>query len=127
MNNPENEAMDSNIKNSADLLIELGCEELPPKSLSKVGNALFAGFLEQLEKAELSFSKSGSKVYYTPRRLALLISGVAASQPDQVIDRKGPALSAAFDDENQPTAAAAGFGCMSALKAERWLEGKQGT
>ena len=109
MNNPVNEAMDSKIKNSADLLIELGCEELPPKSLSKVGNALFAGFLEQLEKAELSFSKSGSKVYYTPRRLALLISGVAASQPDQVIDRKGPALSAAFDDENQPTAAAAGF------------------
>lgn len=121
MNKPGNTGMDSKTQNSADLLIELGCEELPPKSLSKLGNALFSEFLNQLDKAELSFNRGDSKVYYTPRRLALLISGVAASQPDQVIDRKGPALSAAFDAENQPTAAATGF-ARSVSKAVEELD-----
>lgn len=94
---------------SADLLIEIGCEELPPKSLSKLGQALFSEFLSQLGKAQLTFDAEKSRMYYTPRRLALLISDVAGSQADQVIERKGPALIAAFDDENQPTKAASGF------------------
>jgi glycyl-tRNA synthetase beta chain len=93
----------------ADLLIEIGCEELPPKSLSKLGLALFKEFLSQLGKAQLTFDAEKSRMYYTPRRLALLISDVAGSQADQVIERKGPALIAAFDDENQPTKAASGF------------------
>jgi len=101
--------MVSNPTGTADLLIELGCEELPPKSLSRLGQTLFDGFLNQLKKAELTFNVEGSHAFYTPRRLALLISDVAAKQPDQVIDRKGPALAAAFDAENQPTPAAAGF------------------
>jgi len=94
---------------SADLLIELGCEELPPKSLPNLGQTLFDGFLAQLKQAQLGFDAGASRVYYTPRRLALLISGVAERQPDQVLERKGPALSAAFDADNQPTPAAAGF------------------
>lgn len=109
MNNAVITGLENKTQGPADLLIELGCEELPPKSLSMLGNALFSEFLDQLDKAELSFNRESSRVYYTPRRLALLLSGVAASQPDQVIDRKGPALSAAFDGENQPTAAATGF------------------
>ncbi|MCP4048954.1 MAG: glycine--tRNA ligase subunit beta, partial [Gammaproteobacteria bacterium] len=103
----------SNIENllagSADLLIELGCEELPPKSLPRVGQALFDGFLAHLNKAELGFDAATSRLYYTPRRLALLISGVAGSQPDQVLERKGPALAAAFSADKQPTPAALGF------------------
>ena len=106
MNNMSNA---SKAPDSADLLIELGCEELPPKSLPKLGQTLFDGFLAQLNKAELGFDASASRVYYTPRRLALLISGVMERQPDQVLERKGPALSAAFDADNQPTPAAAGF------------------
>ena len=97
------------VSGSADLLIELGCEELPPKSLPKVGQALFDGFLAQLNKAELEFDAAASRLYYTPRRLALLISGVAESQPDQVLERKGPALAAAFNADKQPTPAALGF------------------
>jgi len=93
----------------ADLLIELGCEELPPKSLPTLGKVLFSGFLTQLEKAGLSFDGGASRVFYTPRRLALLISAVAESQPDQVLERKGPALVAAFDADNQATPAAIGF------------------
>jgi glycyl-tRNA synthetase beta chain len=95
--------------NCADLLIELGCEELPPKSLPGLGKALFEGFSSQLVKAELAFEASASRVYYTPRRLTLMMSGVANRQPDQVLERKGPALAAAFDADGQPTPAAAGF------------------
>ena len=109
MNKPDNTGMIANPPGSADLLIELGCEELPPKSLSRLGQTLFDGFLNQLKKAELTFNAESSHSFYTPRRLTLLISGVAGKQPDQVTDRKGPALAAAFDAENQPTPAATGF------------------
>lgn len=109
MNNPDNTGNANKTPVSADLLIELGCEELPPKSLPKLGQTLFDGFLAQLKQAQLGFDAGASRVYYTPRRLALLISGVAERQPDQVLERKGPALAAAFDAENQPTPAAAGF------------------
>ena len=109
MNNPDNTGMVNGPQGSADLLIELGCEELPPKSLTKLGEAFLGEFLNQLKKAELSFDANKSRAYYTPRRLALFVSCVADSQPDQVIDRKGPALTAAFDADKQPTPAASGF------------------
>jgi len=109
VNNPGNTGIANSYPGSADLLIELGCEELPPKSLSILGQSLFDGFLDQLNKAELTFNAANSRAYYTPRRLALLISGVAGHQPDQVTERKGPALIAAYDSENQPTPAAIGF------------------
>ena len=80
----------------ADLLIELGCEELPPKSLPKLGNSLLAGFSAQLKKAGINFDSTASRVFYTPRRLALLMRSVADSQPHQVLERKGPAVAAAF-------------------------------
>jgi len=93
----------------ADLLIELGCEELPPKSLAKLGNTLFSAFSAQLEKAGLTFDAANSRVFYTPRRLALLMSAVASRQPDRVLERKGPAFEAAFGPDGQPTPAAIGF------------------
>jgi len=99
----------NNSANKADLLIELGCEELPPKSLSVLGQTLFETFRAQLEKAEFAFDADSSRFYYTPRRLAVLMADVAASQPDQVTERKGPALASAFDADNKPTAAAVGF------------------
>ena len=93
----------------ADLLIELGCEELPPKSLAVLGRSLFDGFLQQLDRQELDFDRTASRYYYTPRRLAVLVSKLAARQPDQALERKGPALSAAFDAQNNATPAALGF------------------
>ena len=110
MNKSNNTGMVTNSPESADLLIELGCEELPPKSLSKLGQTLFVEFLNQLKKAGLTFSVDGSRAFYTPRRLALLISDVAVKQPDQVTERKGPALAAAFDVDNRPTPAASPAG-----------------
>ena len=99
---------DSGVQN-ADLLIELGCEELPPKSLPQLGQSLLSGFSAQLKKAGLNFDADASKVFYTPRRLALLMSQVADGQADQVLERKGPAVSAAFDADGKPTPAAMGF------------------
>lgn len=94
---------------TADLLIELGCEELPPKTLPKLAKAFFEGLKSQLAKAQLDFNSEASRFYYTPRRLTLKMSAVAASQPDQTLERRGPALSAAFDAEQKPTPAAIGF------------------
>ncbi len=109
MNKPLTPDMKGTNPVPADLLIELGCEELPPKSLPMLGQAFFDGFVAQLNKVELTFNAGASRVFYTPRRLALLISGVADRQPDQVFERKGPALASAFGPDGQPTPAAVGF------------------
>ncbi len=94
---------------SPHLLIEVGCEELPPKSLAGLAQSLLAGLSGQLDKARLSFDVAASRAYYTPRRLGLLMAEVATQQPDQSMERKGPAVSAAFDNDGQPTPAAMGF------------------
>jgi glycyl-tRNA synthetase beta chain len=93
----------------ADLLIELGCEELPPKSLDELRQALFNAITAGLERCGLGFRAKGSRDYSTPRRLAVLLRDVAARQPDQQQERRGPAVAAAFDAAGQPTAAALGF------------------
>jgi glycyl-tRNA synthetase beta chain len=92
-----------------DLLIEIGCEELPPKALDDLREALFAGVCSGLEHSNIGFDVSTSHAYSTPRRLAMLLSGVAARQPDQEQDRRGPALDVAYDEQGQPSAAALGF------------------
>ena len=104
MNKPEN-----TMPQTADLLIEIGCEELPPKSMPALAKSLFNGFTGLLKKSELAFDQASSRAFYTPRRLALLIGKVADRQPDQVLERKGPAVAAAFDADNQATPAAKGF------------------
>ncbi|RRJ83492.1 glycine--tRNA ligase subunit beta [Aestuariirhabdus litorea] len=90
-----------------DFLVELGTEELPPKSLKALSTAFSSGILEGLKQAGLSFDSSQS--YAAPRRLALLVRGLSSQQPDQSVERKGPALQAAFDQQGNPTPAAQGF------------------
>jgi glycyl-tRNA synthetase beta chain len=99
----------TNDASSADLLFELGCEELPPRSLELLARSLFEGFLEQLHKSEFAYDAANSRYFYTPRRLSFRISGLAERQPDQSLERKGPALQAAFDSNGRPTPAALGF------------------
>jgi len=91
------------------LLIELGCEELPPKALDSIREAFFNAVCTGLEKNNLAFDRIESKSYSTPRRIALLLSNVAAGQPDQVLERRGPAVTAAYDENGEPTGAARGF------------------
>lgn len=90
-----------------DLLIEVGTEELPPKALTTLANALADGMVRRLHEAGLA--PSGHTVYATPRRLAVLVQGVAERQPDREVERRGPAVSAAFDDEGRPNKALEGF------------------
>ena len=90
-----------------DLLFELGTEELPPVALKKLSASLTTEFIAELDKANLSHGQVVS--YATPRRLALLIEDCSLQQPDRKIERRGPAVKAAFDDDGNPTRAAEGF------------------
>jgi glycyl-tRNA synthetase beta chain len=92
---------------SKHLLFELGSEELPPKTLLKLSNALLAGIVQGLQSAELSFSSS--KAYATPRRLAVFIENLAIKQPDKTVEKRGPAIQAAFAADGTPSKAALGF------------------
>ncbi|MEO8459390.1 MAG: glycine--tRNA ligase subunit beta [Dokdonella sp.] len=94
---------------SKSLLIELGCEELPPKALADLANAFAAGVCDGLNKRGIAADIAASNIYCTPRRLAMRIPNVVTAQPDQLQERRGPALSAAIDANGQPTKALLGF------------------
>ncbi len=93
------------------LLIEVGTEELPPKSLKRLSDALGAGVVDAIRDANLHFGEV--TLYATPRRLAVLIKNLDLQQPDKQTERRGPAVKAAFDAEGNPTKAVQGFarGC----------------
>lgn len=90
-----------------DLLIEIGTEELPPKALAGLAQAFEQGVVQGLEKAGLV--ACAVQRFATPRRLALLLCDLPAQQPDREQERRGPALSAAFQADGQPSKAAEGF------------------
>ena len=89
------------------ILFELGCEELPPKSLKPLRDALQASVTEQLNEADITFDSI--KAFAAPRRLALQIQGISDKQPDRSEQKRGPAIKAAFDADGNPTRAAMGF------------------
>ncbi len=90
-----------------DLLVEIGTEELPPKALQRLSDAFTKGVVEGLRNT--GFEPGKAQSYATPRRLATLIKNVADSQPDRVVERKGPSLKAAYDADGKPTKAVEGF------------------
>ncbi|AKG17654.1 glycine--tRNA ligase subunit beta [Moraxella bovoculi] len=89
------------------ILFELGCEELPPKSLKALQNALY----DHVEKAlgEQNIAFDDIKAFSAPRRLALLIKGVGDYQPDRTETKKGPNIKASFDEAGELTKAGQGF------------------
>jgi glycyl-tRNA synthetase beta chain len=90
-----------------DFLVEIGTEELPPKSLPALSQAFTDGLVAGLAAAGV---KHGAvQPYAAPRRLAVLVKKVAERQPDQEIRRKGPPVQAAFDASGAPTRAATAF------------------
>ncbi len=97
------------MSNTQPFLFEIGTEELPPKSLHKLAVALEKELIAQLKKQKLIDNAADSRIYATPRRLAVFLDRVAIKQPDQVVDRRGPALKQAYDEQGQPTQAAIGF------------------
>ena len=99
-----------------DLLIEIGTEELPPTTLNKLSSAFYNGVKEGLKKADLSFSEI--KKFASPRRLALVISDLEVQQKDKKVERRGPAITAAFDEEGCPSKAAEGFARSCGVEVE---------
>jgi glycyl-tRNA synthetase beta chain len=93
--------------NRHDFLVEIGAEEMPPKSLVVLGEAFRDGLVAGLDAAGLSHS--AAKAYFTPRRLAVSVPRLLDRQPEQRIERRGPPLTAAFDAAGQPTRAATAF------------------
>ncbi len=89
------------------LLIELGTEELPPKSLRKLAEAFAENFESELKAADLAFAKVNW--FASPRRLAIKVSELAAKQADKIVEKRGPAVKAAFDQDGNPTKAALGW------------------
>ena len=89
------------------LLIEIGTEELPPKSLKTLG-FLFAKSVHDA-LVDGNYAPESYEWFASPRRIAILISSVANSQPDTVVEKRGPSVSAAFDADGNPTKAALGW------------------
>ncbi|OCG77791.1 glycine--tRNA ligase subunit beta [Gilliamella apicola] len=101
-------------------LVEIGTEELPPKSLRTLAESFAANFIQQLDNANL---EHGEVLWYaSPRRLALKVLNLNDTQPDSQIVKRGPAVSAAFDANGNATKAAEGWarGCgITVDQAER--------
>ncbi|MBN8716212.1 glycine--tRNA ligase subunit beta [Thermomonas sp.] len=91
------------------LLIELGTEELPVKALPGLAQALFDGVIAALEKRGIAVERGDARPLYSPRRLAVLLPGVAIEQPEQTSEVLGPYLNIALDADGQPTRALLGF------------------
>ncbi len=94
---------------TASLLVELRTEELPPKSLKRLSEVFRDGLFEALKQNGYAGETSVAEAFATPRRLAMRISQVAAVQADRTIERRGPAVTAGFDAQGQPTPALLGF------------------
>lgn len=112
---------------SRDLLIEIGTEELPPKALLRLSTAFTDGVRKGLEQAGLAFGAVHS--YAAPRRLAIWIEQLASAQADREQVRRGPALTAAFDNEGNATPGARGFArsCGVGMEQLDRLETEKGT
>lgn len=98
------------------LLIELGTEELPPKALRKLAEAFAENFTQELTKAELAFERV--EWFAAPRRLALKVHKLAATQQDKQVEKRGPAVSAAFVD-GKPTQAAVGWARSNGIEVDQ--------
>ena len=92
-------------------LVEIGTEELPPKALKTLATSFADNVEAELNQAGLTFDKI--EWFAAPRRLAVKVLNLATQQPSKEIEKRGPAVSAAFDAEGKPTKAAEGWarGC----------------
>jgi glycyl-tRNA synthetase beta chain len=114
------------VAETQDLLIEIGTEELPPKALRTLSESFTQELGQRLQAAGLAYASL--KGYGAPRRLAVWARGLTVSQADRVLERRGPALTSAFNEEGEPTAAAQGFAssCGVLVDALESLENEKG-
>ena len=100
-----------------DFLFELGCEELPPKALTKLAESLHASITQSFESLALGFTDS--EWFATPRRLAVRFTGLDLAQADKQVEKLGPAVQAAFDSEGNPKPAAMGFARSNSVEVDQ--------
>jgi len=99
------------------VLFELGLEELPPHAVRPLAEALLAGVLRRLQG--LGLGADATRLIAAPRRLGFLLDGVPLTSAPQRIERRGPAVSAAFDAAGQPTRAVQGFAASCGVMPEQ--------
>lgn len=101
-------------------LVEIGTEELPPKALRSLAESFAANFTAELASADIAHGEVSW--FAAPRRLALKVASLADASPDREVEKRGPAIAAAFGADGQPTKAAEGWarGCgITVDQAER--------
>ncbi|MCL6624492.1 MAG: glycine--tRNA ligase subunit beta, partial [Fimbriimonadales bacterium] len=108
-----------------ELLLEIGCEELPPRSVPRALKALASSIEEALSKGELSTESTEITTLATPRRLIVRVRGIKGQQEDRTEVRRGPAVSSAFTPEGSPTPALQGF-CKSVGLSPEEVEVREG-
>ncbi|MDH3587103.1 MAG: glycine--tRNA ligase subunit beta, partial [Gammaproteobacteria bacterium] len=91
----------------ADLLVEIGTEELPPKALRGLMDAFATNLGGAIDEARLEHGDVHA--YASPRRLAVIVEKLAASQEDRRLSQKGPPVSVAYDDDGNPLPPATAF------------------
>ncbi|HWN07278.1 MAG TPA: glycine--tRNA ligase subunit beta [Steroidobacteraceae bacterium] len=102
--------------NRHDFLVEIGAEEMPPRSLPALGTSFRDGVVAGLKAAGLSYATA--QAYFTPRRLAVKVTKLLDRQPEQRVERRGPPVSAAFDVAGKPTRAATAFAESCGVKVD---------
>jgi glycyl-tRNA synthetase beta chain len=112
--------------NTRDFLVEIGTEELPPKSLLNLGNAFAEGIAKGLKDAGVAYKSL--EQFATPRRLAVRVKKLIEQQPDRPLEKRGPPVKAAFDATGAPTQAALAFarGCGVEVSALEKIETPKG-
>jgi len=107
------------------LLIELGTEELPPKSLKTLATAFYDNIKSQLDSQNLTYSDI--KWFASPRRMAVQVIDLIEKQDDKTVEKRGPAVNVAFDDEGNASKAAQGWARSNGIEvseAERLITEK---
>lgn len=105
-----------------DFLVEIGAEEIPAKTLPQLSYHFAENVKKQLAKAELAHG--AVETFATPQRIAVLIHDLVDRQKDRVLERKGPALSAAFDAQGKPTPACIGFANSCGISVDQLQQKK---
>ena len=107
---------------TATLLVELLTEELPPKSLARLGEALRKTLTDDLAQDGFLAAGSQSCVFATPRRLAVQATQVLAQSPDKALEMQGPSVKVGLDKDGKPTPALAGFAKKNGMAVEDLLQ-----
>lgn len=101
------------------LLVELGTEELPPKALKNLSDSFASNVADELSK--LGFTFSSVNVFGAPRRLGVALAQCERKQADKVVEKRGPAVSVAFDENGQATKAALGWARGNGIEIDQAL------